>query len=77
MFAKSEFSISISVLDTRYKYCRSQNTISFYSFDHGLDDVLANYFTELKTTKHNIDNFLFNLLIKLNIKTLLYCNVVK
>ena len=75
MFGKSEFLIGTQVLDTRYKHFGSQNNNPFYPFNDQLDYVLADYFAESKTTKHNIDKFLSNLLIKSVIQNLSYCNV--
>ncbi len=74
-FSESEFPVGISVLDTRYEYTGSQNNNSFYPFNDQLDYALADYFAESETTKHNVDKFLFNLLIKPITKKLSYRNV--
>ena len=74
-FNKSEFSAGTLVLDTRYKHPRSQNNNLFYLFNGQLDYALAYYFVDLEITKHNIDKFFTNPLIKPITKDLLYCNV--
>lgn len=74
-FNKSEFLASTPILDTRYKYSRRKNNNSFYSFNGQLDYVLDHYFTDLETTKCNVDKFFTNSLIKPIIKNLLYYNI--
>lgn len=74
MFSESKFVAGTSVLDTQYKYPGSQNNNLFYFFNKQLDYALAQHFTELEITKHNIDRFFTNLLIKFIIKKLSYCN---
>ncbi len=74
-FSESEFSIGTPVSDTRYVHPGSQNSNLFYPFNYQLDYILAHYFSESETTKHNVDKFLSNLLMKLITKKLLYCNI--
>lgn len=73
-FIESKFLASILVLDTRYKYFRSQNNNSFYLFNNQVVYTLVHYFANSETTKNNIDKFLTNFLIKLITKHLLYYN---
>lgn len=77
MFSNSKFSAGTPVLDTRYKHPGSQNNNLFYPFNNQVNYALAYYFTDLKTTKGNINKFLTNFLIKPIIKNLLYHNVDK
>lgn len=74
MFSEFKSIANILVLDTLYKYLRSQNNKLFYLFNDQLDYILAYYFTKSETTKRNIDRFFINLLMKLITKKLLYRN---
>lgn len=71
-FSISKFLAGISVLDTRYVYPRSQNNYPFYFFNDQLDYIFTDLFTELETTKSNVDKYCITPLIKLITKKLLY-----
>lgn len=75
MFSKSEFPVSILVLDIRYKHPESQNNNLLYLFNNQLDYALVNYIAKSETTKNIVDKFLSNLLIKSITKKLSYCNI--
>ena len=77
MVGKSEFLKGILVSNTRYEQPENRNTNLFHLFKDHLDCALAHYLVKLKTTKHNIDKFLSNLLIKPITKKLSYCNTDK
>ena len=70
IFSKFAFSISKSLLDTRYEYSGNQNNNPAYLFNNQLHYVLVNYFIKSKATKRNIAKFLSNLLMKPIIKKL-------
>lgn len=75
IFNKLKFPVGTPVLDIKYKYLGSQNNNLFYFFNGQLEYILAYYFANLETTKHNIDKFLINLFMKPMTKNFLYCNV--
>ncbi len=58
-------------------YPGSQSNNPFHLFNDQLDYVLAHYFAESETIKHNVDKFLSNPLMKSIIKKLSYCNIDK
>ena len=64
MFSECKFSVRISILDTKYKHSGSQNHNLFYPFNGQLDYLLAHYFVDSETTKHNVDKFLTNSFMK-------------
>ncbi len=76
-FGKSKFLVGTPVLDIRYEDPRSQNNNPFYPFNDQLDYTLANYFAKSETTKHNVDKFLSNPLMKLITKKFSYRNADK
>lgn len=67
-----KFPTGIHILDTKYNYPGTKNNNLFYYFNEQLDYVLAHYFIESESIKHNIDKFLSNLLIKPITKKLSY-----
>ena len=76
-FSESEFSAGRPVSDTRYKHPESQKNNPFYPFNDQVDFALAHYFADSETTKHNINKFLTNPLMKPLTKNLLYRNLDK
>lgn len=74
---KHKFFASISIFDIKYNHLELQNDNIFYLFKYQLDHSLAYYFTESKTTKGNIDWFLFDQLMVPLTKKLFYHNVDK
>ena len=77
IFNKSKFLANTSIFYIKYKYSKIQNNDLFYFFNNLFAYVLDNNFSNLKIMKHNVYKFLTNLLIKLVIKKLLYCNINK
>ena len=71
-FSEQEFPTGKSVSDIKYHHQGSQNNNLFHSFNNQLDYALATYFAESKTTKGNVDKFLFNLLMASLTKKLSY-----
>lgn len=61
----------------KYNNPRSQNNNLFNLFHGQLDYILNYYFANLETTKHNIDKFRTNLLMKHITKYLSYHNIDK
>lgn len=74
-FSKSEFPIGTSILNTSYVYPRSQNNNLFSSFNDQLDYIFTYLFAKLETTKHKVNKFLLNSLMKHITKKLLYCKI--
>ncbi len=76
-FSNQEFIASTPVSNIKYNHFGFQNNNPFYPFHDQLDYGQTKYFAESKTTKSNIDKFLFDLLIALLTKKLSYQNTDK
>lgn len=73
-FIGNKFFTNILIFDIKYNYLGLQYKNSFYSFKNQLDYALAYYFVKLKTTKSNLNKFLFDPLMTPFTKKLSYKN---
>ncbi len=71
-FSDQELAAGIPMFNIKYNYLGFQNDNPFYPFHDQLDYELAKYFAESKTTKSNVDKFLFDLLMALLTEKLFY-----
>lgn len=74
IFVEQEFLISKPVSDVKYHYPSFLNYNLFDEFNDQLDYALTNNFAESKTTKANINRFLFNSLMSPLFEKLSYQN---
>ena len=76
-FNDQEFITSTLVSNIKYNHPRFQNNNIFYLFHNQLDYRLTKYFAESKTTKSNINKFLFEALMAPLTEKFSYQNVDK
>ena len=73
-FSRYEFFVGIIISNKKYIHLKSKHKISFYPLNDQLNYNLAYHFTELKTTKGNVNKFLIDFLIVPLTKKLFYKN---
>ena len=73
-FTRNKFVAGTLVSDIKYNHSGLKHQNSFYPFNDQLDYALTHYFTELETTKSNVNKFLSDPLMTPLTKKLSYKN---
>ena len=76
-FSDQEFAAGTPISNIKYNHPRFQKNNPFYPFHDQLNYRLAKYFVKSKTTKSNVNKFLFEPLIVPFTKKLFYQNMDK
>lgn len=74
-FNSHEFSAGTPISDKKYKYLRSKQKSSFYSFNDQLDYAFTHYLAKSETTNGNVNKFLTDPLMASLTKKLSYKNI--